>query len=656
MNSGRPFLLLLTVSILLAAGAGASASENTKKASEKKEIADSTVSFEDLFRRPIVQEIELSPTAEYVVYQKGHEVFAGNGDVGYVRTHKFFEDEYIREIRWIGDDTLVVLTFDSARGRVRLHPSRIGFDDNGEFAELEYENHTINGYIDDVLLDDPDSMIVARYRDEEDYTAADLFRIDVFVKSDQLFRNRNAIRTGSDEFIGYLKDASGEYVVAHRYRDGIPEIWQREPGTKDWVQRWVGTKESKIEPEQLSADGRSLYALSNAFTDKVAAIELDLDAGALSRVIYEHERFDLKHILFDADEPDPYGVIYSEQGLLRYFFFTDDSRAEFERLQSKFPDKGVTIIGRSRDDSVLLVRTSTSRDRGQIQHCDMKLDECDTFITLSPWLENKILSDTVVLEAEVDENLTVEVFLTLPVAASDSVPLIVMPHGGPIGVSDSRYFSPDVQWLAQNGYAVLQVNYRGSSGYGRAFRDAGLRQWGRGIEDDIDAAVMAALETYPQLDRSRVGIYGASYGGYSALMSVIRNPELYRCGASFAGVTDLTLLFAQSRLHRNPALREQLVRIVGDPELDYDEQREHSPAYRYRDIERPVFLAHGSADRIVDIEHSWRLFVLMRLRGIEPDFITMDDVGHGFEYVSEAKDLYEPLLEFLNKHLGIDPT
>ena len=134
-------------------------------------------------------------------------------------------------------------------------------------------------------------------------------------------------------------------------------------------------------------------------------------------------------------------------------------------------------------------------------------------------------------------------------------------------------------------------------------------------------------------------------------MSIIRNPDLYRCAASFAGVTDLTLLFSQSRLHKNPALRERLVRIVGDPDLDYDEQTTYSPVYRYKEIQRPVFLAHGTDDRIVDIEHSWRLRMLLRLRGIDPEFVVIDDVGHGFEYVFEAQSLYEPLLAFLDEHL-----
>ena len=616
-----------------------------------QENVDTEPSFSDLFRAAAVRSVELSPTADYLVYQEGQQVFAGNGELGYVQIFDFSQDERIQDIEWIGDNTLVLSTYNRASGQSRLYSSKLGLDENGDFAELAWERHPVRGRIHDVLLDDPDRIVFARYRYEDDVVAVDLFRVNVFDKSNRLFRGRNKISTGSDEFIDYVQDAAGNYVIGLLERDGVPEIWQRKLGSKEWSRRWVANKESEIHPVSVSPDGRTLYALSNATTDKLAAVEFDLESGTLARVTYEHERFDLNRILVNEDHPVPHGVVYSEQGLLRYHFFADEHREEFVELQERFPDKGIVIVGRSNDDNVLLVNVSTSKDRGRIYRCDKLDDACEAILELSPWLEGKTLSDTIVLQVEAEEGLLVDAFLTMPAAGGESIPLVVMPHGGPIGVRDSRYFSGDVQWLAHNDYAVLQVNYRGSSGYGKEFQEAGFREVGRGIEDDIELAVLLALERYPQLDRDRIGIFGGSYGGYSALMSTIRNPELYQCAASFAGVTDLTLLFARSRVDKNPALREWFTRIVGDPDLDYEEQTAHSPVYRYRDIKRPVFLAHGTRDRIVDIEHSWRLRMLLRLRGADPEFVVIDDVGHSFNYVEEAELLYGPLVGFLDKHL-----
>ena len=640
----RPTRNIVRTCLLALAGLAASASS-------AQQTDAAALRFDDLFRPAAVRSVELSPTAEFLVYQSDQQVYAGNEELGYVLIFDFSENERIREIAWIGENTLILRAYNRDTGRSRLYSSRLGLDENGDLAELAWERHPVRGYLHDALLDDPDRVVYARYRDEDDVVAVDLYKINVFEKSNRLFRGRNKINTGSDEFVEYVEDQAGNYVVGLKRQNGIPEIWQRNADGGAWQQRWVANKESSIHPVSVSPDGQTLYALSNVTTDKTAAVEFDLQSGTLARVIFEHERFDLGGILVDDDHPVPYGVVFSEQGLLRYHFFADERHEEFRDLQEKFPDKGIVIIGRANDDNVLLVSASTSKDHGEIYRCDKLSDKCEMVISLSPWLEGKSLSETLVLEIEAEEGLLVDAFLTLPAAGGNSVPLVVMPHGGPIGVRDSRYYSGDVQWLAHNGYAVLQVNYRGSSGYGREFVEAGLREWGRGIEDDIDSAVMRALQTYPQLDRDRIGIFGASYGGYSALMSIIRNPELYQCAASFAGVTDLTLMFAQSRLHRNPALREELIRIVGDPDLDYEEQTSNSPVYRYRDIKRPVFLAHGTKDRIVDIEHSWRLRMLMRLHGTDPDFVVIDDIGHGFRNVREAELLYDPLLRFLDQHL-----
>jgi dipeptidyl aminopeptidase/acylaminoacyl peptidase len=288
--------------------------------------------------------------------------------------------------------------------------------------------------------------------------------------------------------------------------------------------------------------------------------------------------------------------------------------------------------------------------------CEDDAEDCELVAEVAPWLDGRLLSETLALDVATTDDLVVEAFLTLPANGGETLPLLALPHGGPIGVSDDRYFSSEVQWLAHNGYAVLQVNYRGSRGYGEEFKNAGLRQWGRGIEDDIEAAVRRVLADYPRIDADRVGVFGGSYGGYSAVMSVIRNPELFKCAASYAGVMDLTLLFTQSELNRTDYLRETLSRYVGDPEVDQAEQMEHSPVYRYRDIKRPVLLGHGMEDTIVDVEHSWRLRKMLFLAGADPEFILLDGVGHGFRYVDDARDFYEPLLAFLDTHLKADAS
>ena len=185
--------------------------------------------------------------------------------------------------------------------------------------------------------------------------------------------------------------------------------------------------------------------------------------------------------------------------------------------------------------------------------------------------------------------------------------------------------------------------------------EAGLRAWGRGIEQDILASIEHALDAYPALDRNRIGIMGGSYGGYSALISVIEHPEIFVCAASFAGVTDLTLLFNRTRMRQNPRVRDRLIEMIGDPDVDYEELARFSPVYQYTRIDRPVFLAHGNVDRVVDVEHTWRLSTMLDLIGREHEFLIIDELGHGLAYVDDARKLYKPLVAFLDQHLKPAP-
>lgn len=609
---------------------------------------DGSVTIDDLFRAGAIVQATLSPSGEYVLFNREGDIVAGNAEVGYhvLATYKTLQ---VTELEWIGEDTLIIQLYSNQGGNHYMQAIQFGPTDDGTFGMVRDEKHTVRGYVHNPLRDESRHVIFARtgWRDEQ--PVADLYRFNVFNSTGSELAQSRRLDTGSDDFFYYLSDAAGDYVLGVRFAEGAPEIWRKVD--EEWLRVWRGSTEVTFIPWQLSPDDKLLWALSNAYTDKVAAISYDLETATLAEVLFEHERFDVDSIIMDAGRQNPIGVTYLDSGLVQYDFFDDDPRAEYDALRGLFPGKGILFVGYSDDRSKRLVLASSPEDRGAVHLCDIGTMACEVVQRMAPWLDGKPLSATQTLHIESTDGLVVDAFLTLPVDGDASIPLVALPHGGPIGVSDNRYFSPDVQWLAHNGFAVVQVNYRGSGGYGREFQSAGLRQWGRGIEDDIEAAVHYVLESHPQLDADRVGIFGGSYGGYSALMSVIRNPQLFKCAASFAGVTDLALMFTQARTRDNEALREGFVRIIGNPDVDESELLQYSPVYRYRDISRPVLLAHGTDDEIVDVEHSWRLRKMLQLSGNEPEFIVLDDIGHGFRHTGEAEKLYGPLIEFLQQHL-----
>ena len=511
---------------------------------------------EDLFRKGTVSSIEVSPGGNHIALVTWGAVKVGNPSAGYIKLFDLRRNERLSNLEWAGEQTLLVQYRNTNNWKSYLYVARLE-NDGDQYKIAETTTHSVNGYVDDPLPETESEIIFARVNVDSDDVSTRLYRFKLFSKTSSNWKGRNRIDTGTDEFFYYLTDSNDNYVIGVRSEERSSQIWRRNVGEKDWSLVWTAPANASFRPAGISPDGNFLWAVTDAFTDKNTAVELNLSTGELERVLFEHERFDTSGIVISRTSRTIDGYSLREQGLYRYEFISEDAREQFAALQEKFPGKGIRVTDQSDDGLVKVIFATTSQERGSLHLCDLRTDACELIQSVAPWLDDYNLVESVALTFPSDLGVLVDAFLTLPDTTETSVPLIVMPHGGPIGVSDNRYFAPDAQWLAMNGYAVLQVNFRGSSGYGQSFKEAGHQEWGRGIEDDIEKATYTALDQYPILDRNRVGIFGGSYGGYSALMSVIRNPELYVCAASYAGVTDLTLLFSNTRMHNNqPATRQ----------------------------------------------------------------------------------------------------
>ena len=625
--------------------AGQSASSDK----DDNQVEDDGPTFHNLFRMGVIKNAILSPNGERVAFARENTVMVGNVELGF---HEIFIFGSLRlvELQWSGNNILLGSFRGRSTGVQTLHVMEIG-EVNGKLEETRHRYHQINGYVFDPLTDSDEEIILAKYVDRGDFVAADLFRFRLFEVPFPQLKFKRRLNKGVKNLSWYLRSSSGEFVAGVSVRDEGLEVWQKPEGKRKWEKVWTAPPDTTFIPVGLSADRQRIWALSNVTTDRVAAVEFSFAAGNITSVLFEHDRFDLSDIILSDDSGEPLAVSYLEQGLNRYEIFSDSSRDVYEAAASLFPGEGVILTDFSQDQNMQIIVVSSPQNPGAVYVCDLDKPECNLIEHTRPWLNDVVLAETAAIEVVSTDGLTIDAFLTLPPNPSQKIPLLVMPHGGPIGVSDDRYYSSDVQWLAMNGYAVLQVNYRGSSGYGKSFRQSGLREWGRGIEEDIEAAISVALSEKEIIDSDRIGIIGASYGGYSALMGVLRNPEVFRCAVSFAGVTDLTLLFNGERVRKNADLRDQLIGMVGDPSVEYEQLVEHSPVYQFRRFTRPILIAHGTSDSVVDVEHSWRLKVMLDIADIDAEFVVLDRVGHGFTYISEAQSFYEPAIEFLDTHL-----
>src|SRR5690606_19727883 len=285
----------------------------------------------------------------------------------------------------------------------------------------------------------------------------------------------------------------------------------------------------------------------------------------------------------------------------------------------------------------------SDRDPGQVYLFDRKTGQARFLLASRDWIKPAQMSPMKPVQVKTRDGLVIHGYLTVP-AGSDGkgLPLIVNPHGGPHGPRDEWGFNPEVQLLANRGYAVLQMNYRGSGGYGSSFESAGYRKWGTTMQDDLTDSVRWAI-AQGIADPNRVCIYGASYGGYAALMSVVREPDLYKCTVGYVGVYDLAAQydaeFTASERGRN------YLRDVYPPTAA--ERNQQSPAYGADRVNASILLVHCRKDFRVTINSMYFLISQLAKLGKKPDgWIVEKKEAHGFRVLDNNINLYTKMLAF----------
>jgi pimeloyl-ACP methyl ester carboxylesterase len=400
----------------------------------------------------------------------------------------------------------------------------------------------------------------------------------------------------------------------------------------------------------LADDGVHFYALTNRDREQTDLVLVDGKTGVIGETIYTRPGTDLVGVAYGSDGTEPIGARYAENGQIRTAYFGGNNLALQKRLETSFPDRTVFIMESSEDGKLALVGTEgpTSPEQFYLFHVADNRAEL-----LSDDAEDNppVYASSTVLKVRTKDGQQIESYLAMPPKATGEAPLLVLPHGGPIGARDYNLFDAETQFFASRGFAVLRVNYRGSEGFGKSFESAGKGNWGTAIEDDIQSAVEAALSR-PGIDRTRVAILGSSYGGYSALMSVIRFPQQYRCAVAIAAPSDLPLMFNSSDWSSSDKLREQMTKIVGDPTSALQKLQNVSPVYQFERIQHPVLFVHGDQDRRVTIEHSLRMVELLGLEGVDAESIRVVGGGHGLGTIDDTVMAYDKIAEFLAKNLN----
>ncbi len=574
----------------------------------------------------------------------------------------------VQQIEWANDERLLIWVevhkeLDGSPTRVRY--GDLYFDtpkrrilsmnlDGSESALLFGQEERLLREFDlatvvDTLSDDANLILMQAWDSQKGCYL--LYKVDVRTGAATFFER------GSQATYGWFTQNGVPVVRFDSNRRGtVVSMYTRAPGAQDWT---LYRKLRRDEMRQFS--DMDIVGSTPDVGVLLVSSQRDGDDGKVLR------RFDLNKLeLGDAIVARPgrdiTSVFIDEHNRLiaasftedrrDYLFFEPGMKAQFDQLSAVFRnDTNLSFIDVSLDHRRFVLNTTSPTDPGSLWFYDAA-GSLSLLGQTKPWLNGR-LAPMRVLKLKSRDGLDLTAYLTLPVGdASAPRPLVVYPHGGP-ELRDDYSFDVFVQAFAAKGWAVLQVNFRGSGGYGRAFADAGRKHWGVEMQNDVEDALAAALAT-GKIDAGRVAICGGSYGGYAALMGAVKTPTAYRAVVSIAGVSHLDDFLANARDEdgADSPTYQYWLKTIGDPVADKALLAANSPALRAREIKAPVLLIHGTADGIVPVDQSKTMNKALKAAGNPAKYIQLDWVGHrGWDRFT-TRNILNHTIEHIAKGFG----
>ncbi|BFM13658.1 S9 family peptidase [Simiduia litorea] len=446
-----------------------------------------------------------------------------------------------------------------------------------------------------------------------------------------------------------LTTRDGEIRFATWVEDnGVQKAAYRKSADDDWIILMDENSEFLVDASALWLDNAAKKAyLWGRYGEKgfMTIYELEFSTQKLTPLFTD----------LDADiadwEYDPatgeiiVGVTFFEKAKYHYTDANSEAQKAYKKLTRAFDGSNISIVSRTEDNSHMLIRVNSDINPGEYYYFNRLTNKADFLWANWSWIDPR---DMLPIKTEVlaaRDGVAIPVRITLP-TKHEGAPLVVLIHGGPHGVSDDWTFDPEVQLLANRGFAVLQVNFRGSGNFGSGFMQAGYRQWGGKIIDDIYDATQWTLANY-NLGADRICAYGASFGGYASLMLAAKYPDLLKCAVGYVGIYDLNLMFSSGDIPMRWGGEAYLQRVLG---TDEKELSNFSPINHVEKIKANVMLVHGEEDIRAPVEHAELMRKALKKAGKDPEWLLYDRSGHGVRGLNDRRELYTKLLDFLSEN------
>jgi dipeptidyl aminopeptidase/acylaminoacyl peptidase len=512
--------------------------------------------------------------------------------------------------------------------------------DGSGFTELTPFEGVRAGIVNPLEDNDAEMLISLNRRDPKVF---DVYRINIYTGAMLL------VAENPGNVSEWLTDNDGRLLVAVT-TDGVRSSLLYRETEKDPFRMVVTTDfKETLDPLFFTFDNQRLYVASNLGRDKTAIYLYDVQEGKLLNLVYEHPEVDVSGLLRSKARKVITGVAFTTDKT-RYEFFDPKRRQLQETLEARLPGRRVAVTGMSLDERRVIVRTFSDKSLGACYLYEPSSGRLEKLAELSPWLNEAEMADVQPIRFTSRDGLTIHGYLTLPKSAKPvNLPILVNPHGGP-WARDVWGFDPETQFLVNRGVGVLQINFRGSTGYGRAFWEAGFKQWGGEMQNDISDGVHW-LVRQGIADPKRIAIYGASYGGYATLAGLAFTPDLYACGIDYVGVSNIFTLLETLPPYWELG-RQMMYEMVGDPVKDRELLEQVSPVFHADRIIAPLLVAQGANDPRVKKAESDQIVQALRQRGVDVEYLVKNNEGHGFHNEENRFDFYRRMESFLARHLG----
>lgn len=639
----------------------------------------------EFFRPANISQARLSPDGKSVLAVRPHKgrqnlwVFDMASKRWKIITD--FSDSDVSEPLWISDNRMVFSVFDTTRGSGDQFGSGGLFaidKDAADFKELTERGFLTGGdrllppgtsYHSKGVGSAPDEILVSVW--SSGGTASNTFGSNIFRLNTRTGRSTIMTLGGPGRVVGWIFDAKGTPRVAVSIDEkSVTRMHYRAGADAAWAVIAEASFDDPAAISPLAFDGDShLYVLTRVNSDFAGVYRYDIAARkVLPDPVVAIKGYDLT--------PDMQGGLPSAPGDplifgtgdkagkligVRYnaerrgvYWIDEERRAIQEKLEQGFPGRLVGFQGDpAKKDQPLLVATSADAEPTRYLLVTPGRSMADSLGSAMPWVRPERMATTETFTYKARDGLSIPATLTIPRGAEKkNLPLVVLHYGGPWVRAINWGFDRNVQFLASRGYAVLMPAPRASTGFGWNHFKAGWKQWGLAMQDDVADGVRHLI-AQGVVDAKRVCISGASYGGYMTMMGLVKEPELYRCGINWVGVTDPELMYVEWTDFARGTSREVVLPVfLGHPKTDADLFAKTSPVKRASEIKQPVLMAYGGLDRRVPIVNGEKMRDALKSHNPNVEYVVYGDEGHGFLRLENQLDFWGRVERFLAKNLG----